>query len=204
MDLKIVGKFIQERRKEKKLTQVELAERIFVSEKTISKWECGKGFPDTSLILPLCKELGISANELLSGKVFQNEKEYKDVAEQNLLMLKSQQEKANKHLLTVEWVIGCLSVGFLLTMTIISSLFDIAEGWRIGLVVFGLVVCFVGVCFCLKIEVEAGYYECGCCHHKYIPTYKQVLWAMHIGRTRYLKCPNCHKKSWNKKTINMD
>ena len=53
MDLKITGEFIQECRKNKKLTQVQLAQKIGVSEKTISKWECGKGFPDTTLMLPL-------------------------------------------------------------------------------------------------------------------------------------------------------
>ena len=68
MDLKVIGEFIKQQRKAKGLTQVELAEKLLVSEKTISKWECGNGFPDTSLILPLCKELDISANELLSGK----------------------------------------------------------------------------------------------------------------------------------------
>ena len=69
MDLSKTGKFIAERRKEKGLTQVKLAEKLNVSEKTISKWECGNGFPDTTLILPLCEILEISSNELLSAKL---------------------------------------------------------------------------------------------------------------------------------------
>ena len=69
MDLIVTGKFIKEQRKAKGLTQLQLAEKIGVSEKTISKWECGNGFPDTTLMLPLCSALGISANELLSGKI---------------------------------------------------------------------------------------------------------------------------------------
>ena len=48
----------------------------------------------------------------------------------------------------------------------------------------------------------AGYYQCKKCGHKYIPTYKEVKMAMHMGRTRYLKCPCCKQKSWNKKVIN--
>ena len=65
MNLQIIGRFIKEQRKIRGMTQAELAEKICVSEKTISKLECGNGFPDTSLMLPLCKELGITANELL-------------------------------------------------------------------------------------------------------------------------------------------
>ena len=88
MDLKLVGKFIAQKRKEKNLTQSALADLLFISEKTVSKWECGKGFPDTSLILPLCSALEISANELLSGKTL-TEQEYKTSAEKNLIELKT-------------------------------------------------------------------------------------------------------------------
>lgn len=201
MDLAITGKFIQERRKAKSLTQVQLAQKISVSEKTISKWECGNGFPDTSLMLPLCKALDITANELLSGKLLPTENEYKEIAEQNLLTLKSQQEKITKHLLTLEYVVGYTSSITFFVLMIITSFCELAIGWRIGLILFGLINFVVGVHFCLKIEKEAGFYECGRCHHKYIPTYKSVLWSMHYGRTRYMKCPKCNKRSWNKKTI---
>ena len=84
MDLRISGKFIAEQRKAKGFTQIKLAEILHVSEKTISKWECGNGFPDTTLILPLCEALNISANELLSGKILARE-EYREKAEQNLM-----------------------------------------------------------------------------------------------------------------------
>ena len=90
MDLQIIGKFIKEQRKAKELTQLQLSEKLNVSEKTISKWECGNGFPDTSLMLPLCKELDISANELLSGKRLTTN-EYKQLAEDNLIKLTSEQ-----------------------------------------------------------------------------------------------------------------
>ena len=66
--------------------------------------------------------------------------------------------------------------------------------------IFIIIMCLV----MLKIEQVAGYYECDKCHHKYIPSYKQVLWAMHINRTRYMKCPECHKRSWNKKVLQKD
>ena len=68
MDLKKNGRFLSEIRKEQGLTQKQLAEQIGVSDKTISKWECGHGFPDVSMMMPLCQTLHISINELVSGE----------------------------------------------------------------------------------------------------------------------------------------
>ena len=204
MDLKKTGEFIASRRKDKGLTQVQLAQMIAVSEKTISKWECGKGFPDASLMLPLCDALEISANELLSACILPNEKQYREKAENNLIELKSQREKSNKHLLTLEYVMGYMSILFLLVLVMIASYVKMADGWRIALIVIGFVNCIVGLGFCLQIEQEAGFYECAHCKHKYVPTYKAVLWSMHCGRTRYMKCPKCNKHSWQKKRINKD
>lgn len=202
MDLTKIGKFIQECRKAKKLTQVQLAQKIGVSEKTISKWECGNGFPDASLILALCKTLEITSNELLSGKKLTNETEYREQAENNLIALKTQQEKNNKFLLIVESVLGYMASITFIILIFVASYINMPTWLRIVLIVLGLVHFIIGVNVCLKIEKDAGFYECGHCHHKYVPTYKQVLFAMHLGRTRYMKCPNCNKKSWNKKTIN--
>ena len=204
MDLVKIGKFIQERRKSKKLTQVQLALKIGVREKTISKWECGNGFPDATLMLPLCKALGITANELLSGKLLPTESEYKEQAESNLIKLKQQQEKFSKFLLTLEWVISTFSIIILLTFTGIASFVNMSELLRVLLCIIGIIIIIPGLHFCLLIEKDAGYYECKRCNYKYIPEYKQVLCAMHIGRTRYMKCPKCHKKSWNKKSISID
>lgn len=203
MDLIQIGKFIAERRKLKKLTQSELADKICVSEKTISKWECGYGFPDTSLMLPLCKALDITANELLSGTMLTDE-EYKNNAEKNLILLKSQQENSFKHLLTLEWVIGYMSI-FTYFILILCAVFATENlAWRIALIVLSFSILIIGIIFTIRIEQVAGFYECQHCHHKYIPTYRSVLFAMHIGRTRYLKCPKCGKRSWNKKVLNKD
>ncbi|MBO7527105.1 MAG: helix-turn-helix domain-containing protein [Clostridia bacterium] len=200
MDLKITGKFIKDLRKEKGLTQVELATKLNVSEKTISKWECGGGFPDTSLILPLCECLGISANELLSGKKLQGD-DYKKEAENNIISLKAKDEHNTKLLLTIEWVLGYLSLICLLTFVYVPPFLNIAEWVKVLLAIFGFVQFIFGVHFCLMIEKDAGYYECPHCGHKHIPKYGQMLWSMHMGRTRYIKCPHCGKRGWNKKVI---
>jgi len=200
MDLAKIGKFIAERRKAKKLTQVQLAEKIMVSEKTISKWECGNGFPDTTLMLPLCEALEISANELLCGKLLSNE-EYKNTADKNIVALKGTNEHLSKLLLISEWFIGIFSVLIILAGAIVSSYLDIAEIWRVLIVVGSLLLAIPPIVFAIWIEKDAGFYECGHCHHKYIPTWKAVIWSMHMGRTRKMKCPKCGKKTWNKKII---
>lgn len=200
MDLKQTGEFIARCRKEKGLTQGKLAEKLFVSEKAVSKWECGKGFPDTALIVPLCEILGVTANELLTGKKLTTEN-YKSVAESNLVELKDLQSKSAKHLLVLEWVIGVIAVAFYFLSIFSASYFVENLAWRVVLICAGFVVLFVAIGFCLHIERNAGFYECGHCHHKYIPTYGAVIWSMHIGRTRYMKCPKCGKRSWSKKTI---
>ena len=204
MDLAKIGKFIQSCRKENKMTQVQLAMKIGVSEKTISKWECGNGCPDATLMLPLCNALGITANELLSGKRLNDDKNYKEVAEDNIIKLKQEQERSTKFLLTLECVIGVLSLIVLFLCVGIASFVDIAEGWKVFVVLVGFVICMAGLSFCMTIEKDAGFYECQHCHYKYTPTYKQMYWSRHYGRTRYMKCPNCHKKSWQRKTISKD
>ena len=90
MDQIKIGKFIAKERKRKKYTQRQLAEILGISDKTISKWECGNGFPEVSLLLPVCDELDISVNELLSGERL-SEEGYRKKAEAN--MVKFIQEK---------------------------------------------------------------------------------------------------------------
>ena len=58
------------------------------------------------------------------------------------------------------------------------------------------------ILFAILIEKDAGFYECAHCHHKYIPTFKSVLWAIHINRTRYMKCPKCGEKELAEENIN--
>ncbi len=84
MDQIKTGQFIAEVRKEKSLTQKQLADTLGISDRTISKWENGRGFPDVSLLLPLCEALSISVNELLSGERISAE-DYKEKAEENLM-----------------------------------------------------------------------------------------------------------------------
>ena len=200
MDQIKIGKFIAECRKNKKLTQAQLAEKLNITDRAISKWETGNGMPDSSIMLELCKELGISVNELLSGEKVKME-DYDKKAEENLVELKKQKEEADKRMLKLEYVIGYISSITFMILIFVASFIQMETWIRIILIVFGFLTFLLGMHNCLIIEQTAGYYECAKCHNKYVPEYISVFGAMHMGRTRYMKCPNCGKKSWNKKVL---
>lgn len=200
MDQVKIGKFIAECRKKKNMTQAILAEKLNITDRAISKWETGKGMPDSSIMLELCNELDISVNELLSGEVIKMEN-YSQKAEENLLEMKKQKEETDREMLRLEIVIGYISTITFLILVFLASFVEMYSAIRILLIIGGSIVFAVGVINAIKIEQTAGYYECDKCHYKYIPTYKSVLFAMHHGRTRYMKCPKCNEKSWNKKVL---
>ncbi|MBQ2639398.1 MAG: hypothetical protein IJF92_01345 [Bacilli bacterium] len=110
-------------------------------------------------------------------------------------------EEYIKLLLKLEWVIGLTASISLFTLVFTASFIEMNNIIRVLLIVIGFVIFVVGVLYCIKIEQVAGYYQCNNCHNKYIPTYKDVLLSMHIKRTRYMKCPKCGMKTWNKKVI---
>ena len=198
MDYDKIGALIATERKAKKLTQAKLAKKLFVSEKTISKWENGNGIPDTNTLPKLCEIFKISINELLNGERLSSES-YVNLAEEKLLELQKSKENADKNLLSMEIVISCLSLTNFLSLTFLASFLDMKNWLRIILIALGLIVCLIGIGFALKIEQIAGYYVCKKCKHKYVPTYKQVFFSMHNGRTRYIKCQHCKQRSWSKK-----
>lgn len=200
MDQIKIGKFIQERRKEKRLTQSELAEKLDVTDRAVSKWENGNCIPDASNIQELCKILNITINDLFSGCVVDMRDNEKKL-EENLLEMIKIKEKRDKELLILEIFIGVI-VSIIMFLCIMITSFVQLEDWiRIVLIVFGIIPFAIGISYAIRIEQIAGYYECSNCNYKYIPTYKSVLFSMHVNRTRKMKCPNCNKKSWHKKVI---
>ncbi len=203
MDQIKIGKFIAQRRKENNLTQAQLAEKLNITDRAVSKWERGKSLPDSSIMLELCSLLKITVNDLLSGEVVAMENRNEEL-EKTLMEMVKQREENDKRLLTLEWVIGALSLIILLVPIIIGSYLPMEEWQRMVLTFSGFIPAIVGFCFALKIEQVAGYYECKNCKHKYVPSYKAVNLAPHMGRTRYMKCPECGKKSWQKKVISKD
>ena len=159
--------------------------------------------PDSAIMLDLCMLLKITVTDLLNGEVVTMDN-YKEKYEKNVLDMIKQKEEADKSLLLLEWVIGIFSIIILLGFTFLASFVDMESWLRITLIVAGFVLGLIGIGFALRIEQTAGYYLCGKCGHRHVPSYNSVLWAMHFGRTRYMKCPNCEKRSWQKKVTSKD
>lgn len=103
MNQEAIGKFIADCRKEKNLTQMQLAEKLNITNRAVSKWETGKSCPDVSIMLELCDILGITVNELLSGERITMEN-YKKKAEENLMELQAKKDRAQKSLLRIELI----------------------------------------------------------------------------------------------------
>lgn len=203
MDQIKIGRFIAERRKNKNLTQAQLAEELGITDRAVSKWENGRSLPDSSIMLELCELLEITVNDLLSGEVVLMD-EYNKEMEKKMLELVKEKESADKKLLVIETAMGIVSVTFMLVLCMIAAYAPIEEWLRIVLVVIGVLPALILTPFMIKIEQTAGYYECKECGHRYVPKYKTVFIAMHKGRTRYMKCPVCEKKSWQKKVISKE
>ena len=203
MDQIKIGKFIASCRKEQGMTQAVLAEKLGISDRAISKWETGKSMPDSGIMLELCELLKINVNELLSGERIMAEV-YDKRAEENLLAMKREVEEKNRQMLRTEYWIGAPATIAGLVMCAIAAYVEMSVWLRIFLIVFALVMIVAVAFIAVGIEQKAGYYECQNCHHRFVPTYWQVNLAMHMGRTRYMKCPECGKRSWQKKVLSKE
>lgn len=203
MDQRKIGRFIAQRRKSVNLTQAQLAETLGITDRAVSKWETGKSLPDSSIMLELCDVLKITANDLLCGEVISMENYSKEL-ENNLLDMVKQKEESDRRLLRIEIVMGICCVLPLIASVIIVLTVPMDEWLGTVIVLASLIPLFIATPFVLIIEQKAGYYECQKCGYRHIPQYGRVFWAMHINRTRYMRCPKCGKMSWQKKKISKD
>ena len=203
MDQLKIGRFIAECRKSKNLTQMQLAEKLSITDKAVSKWERGISMPDSAIMLELCDILGISLNELLSGEKGIMENEQKN-GDKLLVDMAREIENKNKTIWKSMWVIMIISMTAMFAGILIAA-FLIPEGpWQLVMILASCVLFLIPCFYALKLEVSVGAYKCKNCGHEIVPTYKQALNAMHKGTTRYLKCPKCQKRTWCKKVINRD
>jgi transcriptional regulator with XRE-family HTH domain/DNA-directed RNA polymerase subunit RPC12/RpoP len=195
-----IGKFIAECRRSVGLTQMQLAEKLNVTDRAVSKWETGRSLPDSSIMLELCDILKITVNDLLCGEVVTME-DYNKEMENKLVEMVKEKEESDRRLLRMEVVTGVMSLVPLIASIVIANVIPMEE-WLGGLIVGICVIpLLVATPFMIRIEQTAGYYECAKCGHKHIPKYASVFMAMHMGRTRYMKCPACGRRSWQKKVL---
>lgn len=182
------------------MTQANLAEKLNITDRAISKWENGKGMPDTSIMLELCENLNITVNELLNGEEIKKEK-FNEKTEELLLEMARKEEIQNKKLIIAMWTILIVSTTFYIISLMLTVLL-LKEGIIFDLIICGITLIYLVSGFiALKFEVDAGFYECKNCHYKFIPKYKEVIIATHMGTIRHLKCPKCNKKCWDKKVL---
>lgn len=200
MDLIKIGKFIAECRKNKKLTQEQLSEKLLVSDRAVSKWERGLSLPDAGKMLDLCTILGINVNELLLGEKV-DMKDLNKKTEELLVELAKQEELKNKKIMRDMWVLLITAAIFYLGLVWLA-VYTLEEGPLLGTIITIATIVFVAVGFyALKLEVDAGYYECKKCHHRFVPTYWEALITPHVHTTRWLKCPECKNRTWSKKVM---
>jgi len=202
MDQITIGKFIAACRKEQGLTQAQLAEQLGVSDRAVSKWETGRSLPDASLMLPLCGILRMDLNELFCGRRIDMEN-YKEIAEQNLLEMKRREEQYNKRLLHAMYVFGFTGIAASLALMLGGAYVADAGQTTIGIVLIslGVVVLIPTIGYSMILEHAAGYYECKECGERFTVGIWKMTFAPHVGTTRYLRCPHCHKLGWDKKVL---
>lgn len=201
MDQVKIGKFISNERKAKGYTQKQLSELLGISDKTISKWECGNGFPEASLLLPLYNELEITVNELLTGERI-SQQNYKKKAEENMVnMIREKEENKQKILLTT--MIGVISTITFLTLLLVVCFYTdvITLPIKMVLMVIAISVFGVGLYVAMWGDRKIGYFKCRNCNELFTPTFMQYNMGMHLLSTRYLKCPHCKTRTWCKKVM---
>ena len=191
MDQIKIGKFISETRKTLGITQRQLADALYISDKTVSKWECGKGLPEVSLMLPLCEELHITVNELLTGEKIE-ETEYKKKAEENMMNL-VQENQENRKRMALSVICGVITVIAVAALVVIAAYIDLPVIARAAVIAVALAVAAAGIGAAATLEVRAGYYECPHCKAPFVPTMGEYVKGYHTLTKRRLTCHECGK-----------
>ena len=199
MDQIKIGKFIADERKRKGYTQKQLSEKLEISDKTVSKWERGNGFPEVSLLLPLCNELDISVNELLSGERV-SEEDYRKKAEENMVNLVREAQESKKKIV-LSAMVAVLSLVAALPLFVLSGDLPMEAWLRTTLVVTGLIVLALGIVIACILDREAGAYECPECKNRFVPDMKAYVMAPHTFTKRKLECPNCGAHRYCRKVL---
>lgn len=191
MDQIRIGRFIAEARKTKNLTQRQLADALSISNKTISKWECGKGLPEVSLMLPLCAALDVTVNDLLSGERV-SPADYQTKAEGNMMDLIKENEENRRRMLESVIVVS-ITVIAVSALIIIASYLNLPTAVRIIVVAFSVAVAVAGIAAAAMLDRQAGYFECPYCKELFVPSMGEYIKSYHTFSKRRLTCPKCGK-----------
>ena len=192
------GTFIAECRKKKNLTQAQLAEKLNITDRAISKWETGKAMPDSDIMLALCDILGISVNELLCGEIIdmtQRDEQLNDL----IFQMAKNEERYHKRLLYSACVIVTTSLAALVCLMSLISLLIPECGFQTFMMIASVILFMIPCMIALKFKAETGYYECKNCQHMFVPDYRGIAVLMQTPTKRLLKCTKCGKWTWCQK-----
>lgn len=199
MDQVLIGKFIASERKRKGYTQKQLSEKLGISDKTISKWERGNGFPEVSLLLPLCDELDITVNELLSGERV-SEEDYRKKAEENMVNLVREAQESKKKII-LSAMVALLVIVAATPMFVISGAIEMNTWIRVILIAIGFVVIVIGIAIACVLDRDAGAYECPEGKTRFVPDMKDYIMGAHTITKRRLVCPHCGAHKYCRKVL---
>lgn len=199
MDQIRIGRFIAQCRKTGGLTQRQLADGLGISDKTVSKWECGNGLPEVSLMLPLCEALGITVNDLLSGERVA-QADYQKKAEENMMNLMKENEE-NKKQMILSVICGVITIIAVCALVIIAAYIQMPTIARIAVIISAVLTAAIGIGAAAMLEVKAGYFECPHCKALFVPTINEYVKGAHTLTKRRLTCHECGKTSMCKHRI---
>ena len=188
MDQIRIGRFIAQCRKTGGLTQRQLADGLGISDKTVSKWECGNGLPEVSLMLPLCAALGITVNDLLSGERVA-QADYQKKAEENMMEL-IRENAENKKRLALSLICAAITGIAVCALIALAAFLTLPAAARIALIALALITGAAGVGAAAVLDARAGYYQCPHCKATFTPALGEYVKAYHtFTRRRLVACP---------------
>ena len=189
MDQLRIGRFIATCRKAQGRTQRQLADELAVSDKTISKWETGRGLPEVSLMLPLCAALGITVNGLLSGERV-GEGDYRKKAEENMMEL-MRENAENRQRLLQSIACGGVTVVAVCALVALAAFLPLPALARVALLLLAMATAVVGIWAAATLDVRAGWFECPHCKELFVPPMADYVKGCHTFTKRRLTCPRC-------------
>ena len=155
-------------------------------------WECGKGLPEVSLMLPLCAALEITVNDLLSGEKV-SEVDYQKKAEGNMMDLMKENEE-NRKRMALSMITVVITIIAVCALIVIASFPDLPAIVRIILIVLSVAVAVAGIAAAAMLEIRAGYFECPDCKELFVPSMNEYIKSYHTFTKRRLTCPKCGKR----------
>ena len=191
MDQLRIGRFIATCRKAQGRTQRQLADELAVSDKTISKWETGRGLPEVSLMLPLCAALGITVNDLLSGERV-GEGDYQKKAEENMMEL-MRENAQNRQRLLQSIACGGVTVVAVCALVALAAFLLLPALARVALLLLAMATALAGIWAAATLDARAGWFECPHCGELFAPAMADYVKGYHTFTRRHLTCPHCGK-----------